>query len=148
MLTGPYKVRKVKKSVSHKSKYKKFSEVEIGRILQLHDDHKSNVAIAKIFKVHDFTISRVINRMKTRGVIDGRVSNGPKRKTDRRTDLRIAREVQKNRFTTAESIKTDMKLNNVSLSTIYRRIHMTTQCRSYWAAKKNPLSQVCKCSKY
>ena len=121
---------------------KSFSDIELGRILQLHDDKKTYVDIAKQFKVHNYTISRIIKRFKEVGVSDQRIFNGRKRKTDRRTDSRIGREVIKDRFITAASIKKNLNLDSVSLSTIYRRIHESVGCRSFWAAKKPFVSEV------
>lgn len=133
---GTHKISKVKKVCARKKCNKKFSDIEIGRILQLRYDKKSFTDIAKIFKVHHFCISRIFKRLEATGVADNRRLNGRKRKTDRRIDSRIGREVLKDRFTTGAQIKNDLGLNNMSLSTIYRRINETTGCSSYWAAKK------------
>jgi hypothetical protein len=73
---------------------KKITDIEIGRILQMHDD-KTYVEIAESFNVHHFSISRLITRLKATGQSDGRRFHGHIRKTNKRTDVRIGREVLK-----------------------------------------------------
>lgn len=58
--------------------------------------------------------------------------SGRPKKTTPREDKMIVRMVMKDRDTTAEQIKKDLRLEHISDSTIYRRIEALTQMKSYW----------------
>lgn len=130
MHLGLHKGTKKGKNILRKKSNKKITDIEIGRILQMHDDKTWYVEIAESFNVHHFSISRLITRLKATGQSDGRRFNGHIRKTNKRTDVRIGREVLKDWFQTANQIKKDLHLENISLSTIYRRLHERTECDS------------------
>jgi hypothetical protein len=59
-----YRTTKGIKSHNANKAKKKFSDIEIGRILQLHDDKMSYGNIGKQFGVFGYTISRLITRLR------------------------------------------------------------------------------------
>jgi transposase len=81
------------------------SEVEFGRMLQMHNDGKSDSELASIYGIHGTSAARRIRKYKSVGSIAHRKGAGRPRKTTTKQDRRIVRSITKERFITASEIK-------------------------------------------
>lgn len=117
------------------------SDFEKGRIVGHFECGMSPVDITNKFGRDVETVKSIISRFENEGDCHRGQSSGRKRKTNERTNRHILREVQKNPFTTANEIKVNVQLDEISDRTICRRIH-EHGIQSYWAARKPYISEV------
>ncbi len=115
---------------------KRLTSIEKGRIMQMNIDGKpTNYIMHKLNRPRS-TINDFIARMKAGGNIDRIDSGGRKRKTTPREDNLIVREVKKCRRVSCASIRENLGLHNISISTIQRRIKESGKFISTWTKKK------------
>lgn len=111
-------------------------QFEKNKYIAMHLEGYSNRYIARFFKRSPTTVSKVLTRFIQTNSIERKVGSGRKRKTDARTDRFIVEQVKRNRFITCNEIKALGSLQQLSNTTISRRIVEFGGFFSYWAANK------------
>ena len=100
----------------------------------------SNRAIAKKMKVSHQSIGSILQRWNTDGLVKDRKRSGRRRKTDKRTDLRIVRIAKKDRSITTEEIRKNIGAQ-VCSQTISNRLK-EGGLKSCFATKKPLITKI------
>ncbi len=101
---------------------KNISDVQKGIIISEVNAGLNYTAAAKKFKVARSTIQGFCQKFKDTGNVLRKVGSKGNRKTTKRDDVMIVREMQKDRDITGEEIKANLGLQNISERTVRRRI--------------------------
>lgn len=112
------------------------SELDRGRLLQMHLDGKSCRQIALQLNVSKSSVNRMIMKYEATGSTSRAPGQGRKRSTTEREDRTITRYTRNNRFASAREIQRELALPNISTRTITNRIHEGLNFSSYWATKQ------------
>ena len=115
---------------------KRLTSFEKGRIMQMRNNGNTTFFIMQELGKSRSTINDFILRMSKGGNIERIESSGRKRKTTPRDDKLIVRQVLKSRRVSCPSIREDLGFQNVSVSTIQRRIKETGRFVSTWTKRK------------
>jgi transposase len=122
-------------AVPRKKREKDLDEIQCGGIVTSRRLGMSVKSIGQLYKKSRNAIYDVLKKYDLDETLGRRPGSGRKRKTTKKQDRRILREVRKDRKTTGEEIRAALQLP-ISDRTIRRRITETKIFRSYWATKK------------
>uniref|UniRef100_A0A914WNK9 Paired domain-containing protein n=1 Tax=Plectus sambesii TaxID=2011161 RepID=A0A914WNK9_9BILA len=92
------------------------------RIVNLFSANVTKANIARVFKVARSTVSRILRLHTLRGTVGTAPRTGRPRKTTARTDKRIVWLSKKSPFLTANAIRNDLNVMDVSTSTVKKRL--------------------------
>lgn len=106
------------------------------QITALHDAKLTPTEISHQLEVNRRTVSRIIKKHVSGNSTARKVGSGRPKITSERTDSRIKRTITNDRFLSGNDLRVMLDLKELSLNTIYRRIHSTTNFKSYWAMRK------------
>jgi transposase len=121
--------------------FRRLTVDEKGALMGLRASGHSFTSIAKILEADRRTIARNFKKiMATKSYANAPVSGRP-RKTSKREDKSIVREVQRDRYITADDIRKNQGLERISQWTVRRRIVEGSDFKSYWQKKKPYVSK-------
>ncbi len=115
---------------------KYLSDFEKGRLIELYQNGFTQKRIADELGCSQQSVSSNISRYYKYGRLDYRWCGGRPRKTSKRDDTMIIREMKKDRRISANQVKINLGLSHISEDTILRRIHGSGEFKSYWSKKK------------
>lgn len=87
------------------------------------------------------TIREWVQRYNSTGGVERKAGSGRRRKTTAREDRAIAIKTKRNRMATGQEVKDELQLDNLSETTIRRRMASETGFESYWQTKKPFISE-------
>ena len=126
---------------SGKRKRRRFSDEFCAQLCGLVQSGKSHRETARLLGINKSTVSRVFERFMTTQSVSQRQRSGRPRKTTEKDDKAIVLFVNRHPNTTQTQVRKSVGLENVSNSTIARRVHELSDIGMFPVAYKPHISE-------